>query len=200
MKLSVVILNYNVRYFLELCLRSVQASLDGINSEIIVIDNDSTDESCTMVKNKFPNVRLIENKQNVGFSKANNQAVLQAKGEYVCILNPDVVLTENTLKNLLNFSESKSNVGVVGCRLIDGSGLFLPESKRNFPKISISIQKFIGIGTKYYANQIAELDSKPVDVIPGALMFLRRSLYNELCGFDEDFFMYGEDIDLSLTI
>ena len=200
MKLSVVILNYNVRYFLELCLRSVQASLDGINSEIIVIDNDSTDESCTMVKNKFPNVRLIENKQNVGFSKANNQAVLQAKGEYVCILNPDVVLTENTLKNLLNFSESKSNVGVVGCRLIDGSGLFLPESKRNFPKISVSIQKFIGIGTKYYANQIAELDSKPVDVIPGALMFLRRSLYNELSGFDEDFFMYGEDIDLSYRV
>ena len=200
MKLSVVILNYNVRYFLELCLQSVEAALKNIPSQIIVVDNNSPDDSCFMVKANFPNVILIENKENVGFSKANNQAVAVAKGEYICILNPDVVVAENTFHNLINFSKSKSDHGIIGCRLVDGSGAYLPESKRNFPTISIAFQKLFGIGKHYYAHHVGPLENKPVDVLPGALMFLKRSLYDNLGGFDEDFFMYGEDIDLSYRV
>lgn len=200
MKLSVVILNYNVRYFLALCLQSVQAALKDIPSEIIVVDNNSPDDSCDMVRTNFPDITLIENKENIGFSKANNQAVAVAKGEYICILNPDVVVAENTFHNLINFSKSKSNHGIIGCRLIDGSGVFLPESKRNFPTVFIALDKFFGTSNHYYAKQIKELETKPVDVLPGALMFLKRSLYDNLGGFDEDFFMYGEDIDLSYRV
>ena len=148
MKLSVVILNYNVRYFLELCLQSVEAALETVPSEIIVIDNNSTDGSCEMVKDKFPSITLIENSSNVGFSKANNQAVQVAKGEYVCILNPDTVVTEDTFKSVLNFADKQTNLGIVGCRLIDGSGAYLPESKRNIPHISIAIKKVFGSSTK----------------------------------------------------
>lgn len=200
MKLSVVILNYNVRYFLALCLQSVEAALKDIPSEIIVVDNNSSDDSCAMVRENFPELKLIENKENIGFSKANNQAVAVAKGEYICILNPDVVVAENTFHNLINFSKSKSDHGIIGCRLIDGSGVFLPESKRNFPTISIAFQKLFGIGKHYYAHHVSPLENKPVDVLPGALMFLKRSLYDNLGGFDEDFFMYGEDIDLSFRV
>ena len=198
MKLSVVILNYNVRYFLELCLQSVQAALKDIPSEIIVIDNYSMDNSCAIVKAKFPKITLIENQKNVGFSKANNQATKVAKGEYVCILNPDIVVAENTFQNLLQFSEAKTkDLGIVGCRLIDGSGRFLPESKRNFPTVSVAFQKLIGRSKLYYAHQVDEVTNAEVEVLPGALMFLKRSLYEDLKGFDESFFMYGEDIDLS---
>ncbi len=198
MKLSVVIINYNVRYFLELCLQSVQAALKDIPSEIIVIDNHSMDDSCTMVKAKFPEITLIENEKNVGFSKANNQLLQVAQGEFVCILNPDIVVAENTFQNLLQFSESKSkHLGIVGCRLIDGSGCFLPESKRNFPTVSVAFQKLIGRSKLYYAHQVDEVTNAEVEVLPGALMFLKRSLYEDLKGFDESFFMYGEDIDLS---
>ena len=107
-------------------------ALKDIPSEIIVIDNNSPDDSCAMIRTNFPDIKLLENKENVGFSKANNQAVAVAKGEYICILNPDVVVAENTFHNLINFSKSKSNHGIIGCRLIDGTGAFLPESKRNF--------------------------------------------------------------------
>lgn len=201
MKLSVVILNYNVRYFLELCLQSVQAALNNIPSEIIVIDNNSMDDSCVMINAKFPNITLIKNKKNIGFSKANNQAVQVAKGEYVCILNPDVVVAENTFQNLLQFSENKfQNLGIIGCRLIDGSGRFLPESKRNFPTVSVAFQKLLGRSKFYYANQVDELNDAEVEVLPGALMFMKQSLYKNLKGFDENFFMYGEDIDLSYRV
>jgi len=197
LKLSVVILNYNVRYFLELCLQSVEASLENIPSEIIVIDNDSKDGSCTMVKEKFPSVVLIENNSNVGFSKANNQAVQVAKGEYVCILNPDTVVAEDTFESILDFAEKQTNLGVIGCRLIDGSGKYLPESKRNIPLVDIAIKKVLGNSQHYYANHIMEYETARVEVLVGAFMVLKRSLYNSLEGFDEDYFMYGEDIDFS---
>ena len=197
MKLSVVILNYNVRYFLELCLQSVEASLGAIPSEIIVIDNDSKDGSCTMVKEKFPSVVLIENNSNVGFSKANNQAVQVAKGEYVCILNPDTVVAEDTFESILGFAEKQTNLGIIGCRLIDGSGKYLPESKRNIPLVDIAIKKVLGNSEHYYANHITEYDTAKVEILVGAFMVLKRSLYNSLGGFDEDYFMYGEDIDFS---
>ncbi len=197
MKLSVVILNYNVRYFLELCLQSVEAALGTIPSEIIVIDNNSKDGSCEMVKAKFPSVVLIENSSNVGFSKANNQAVKVAKGEYVCILNPDTVVAEDTFDSVLNFAEKQPNLGIIGCRLIDGSGKFLPESKRNIPHVDIAIKKVLGNSQNYYANHITEDQTAKVEILVGAFMILKRALYDSLGGFDEDYFMYGEDIDFS---
>jgi len=176
LKLSVVILNYNVRYFLELCLKSVEAALTHIDSEILVVDNHSSDTSCKMVAELFPNVQLIENKDNSGFSKGNNIGVAQATGEYVCILNPDTVVAEDSFTKLLALADTKQDLGILGCKLIDGSGNYLPESKRNIPTPSISFKKIFGF------------------------MLLKREVYNVVNGFDEDYFMYGEDIDLSYRI
>ena len=200
MKLSVIILNYNVRYFLEQCILSVQRSLKSIESEIIIIDNDSSDDSCQMVKDLFPEITLIENKENVGFSKANNQAVKIAKGEYVCILNPDTAVAEDTFINSLKYAESVKNLGALGVYLMDGTGSFLPESKRNLPTPKASLLKLIGFGKSYYANHIALEGQGEISVLVGAFMLLKRSVYNEVEGFDEDYFMYGEDIDLSYKI
>ncbi len=200
MQLSVIILNYNVRYFLELCVKSVQAAITTIDAEIIVIDNNSSDNSCQMISELFPNVTLLQNKNNVGFSKANNQAVAIAKGKYVCILNPDTVVAEDTFIQLLNFAKTKNNLGIIGCKLIDGSGAFLPESKRNVPTPNIAIQKIIGFSKSYYANHLQENEIGKATVFVGAFMLLKRNVYQKNKGFDEDFFMYGEDIDLSFRI
>ena len=197
MKLSVVILNYNVRYFLELCLHSVKAATANINAEIIVVDNNSHDGSCEMVKQLFPEVILKENKENLGFSKGNNQGVAVAKGEYICILNPDTVVPEDVFSQLLKFSKTKENLGIVGCKLIDGSGKFLPESKRNIPVVKVALQKIRGNSANYYANHVKEDEVAKVNILVGAFMFMKRSVYIQLEGFDEDYFMYGEDIDLS---
>ncbi|WP_452224121.1 glycosyltransferase family 2 protein [Lacinutrix chionoecetis] len=200
MQLSVIILNYNVRYFLELCLQSVEAAIKGLDAEIIVVDNNSKDESCAMVKQKFPNIKLIENKENSGFSKGNNIGVKQAKGNYLCILNPDTVVAEDTFKTLLAFAEKQKHPGITGCKLIDGSGNYLPESKRNVPVTKIAINKALGNSKHYYANHLQENDIGKVDVFVGAFMLLKREVYNKVNGFDEDYFMYGEDIDLSYKI
>ncbi len=200
MKLSVVILNYNVRYFLEQCILSVQKAIENLDAEIIVIDNDSKDGSCQMVKTLFPNVVLIENKENVGFSRANNQAVAVAKGEYICILNPDTAVAEDTFKQAIKYSESVENIGALGVYLMDGTGNFLPESKRNLPTPKVSLLKLTGFTQKYYANQLQETSNGETAVLVGAFMLLKRSIYNEVGGFDEDYFMYGEDIDLSYKI
>lgn len=197
MDLSVVILNYNVRYFLELCLHSVKAATATIDAEIIVVDNNSSDDSCNMVRQLFPEVILIENKKNLGFSKGNNQGVAIAKGDYVCILNPDTVVPEDAFVQLLKFSKTKEDLGIVGCKLIDGSGGFLPESKRNIPVVKVALQKIRGNATNYYANHVQEDEVAKVEILVGAFMFMKRAVYNGLNGFDEDYFMYGEDIDLS---
>ena len=200
MELSVVILNYNVKFFLELCLISVEKAITDIEAEIIVIDNNSIDGSCDMVSEKFPSVTLISNLDNVGFSKANNQAVKAAKGEYICILNPDTVVAEDTFVKLLEFAKSKPDLGAIGCKLIDGSGKFLPESKRNIPIVKIALQKMFGNGKNYYANHINENEIGKVEVLVGAFMFMKKDVYNQVNGFDEDYFMYGEDIDLSYKL
>ncbi|KAB8155402.1 glycosyltransferase [Kordia sp. TARA_039_SRF] len=200
MKLSVVILNYNVRYFLEACIRSVEAAVAGMNAEIIVVDNNSPDDSCDMMRNTFPNIQLIANNENVGFAKANNQAVKVAKGEYVCILNPDTIVAEDTFTQLLKFAESTENVGSIGCKLIDGSGAFLPESKRNIPTPMVSVKKIIGSKTSGYYSNLNENEIGKVDILVGAFMLMKKSVYDQVGGFDEDYFMYGEDIDLSYKI
>ncbi|MEP0265550.1 glycosyltransferase family 2 protein [Dokdonia sp.] len=199
-QLSVIIVNYNVRHFLELCLRSVQAAIGTIDAEIIVVDNDSPDDSCAMMQRLFPEVILIANKKNVGFSTANNQGVEKAQGTYVCILNPDTVVGEDTFKKLLVFASQTSQMGAVGTRLVDGTGRFLPESKRNLPTPKIAFQKIFGSGTSYYVDDLSQDAIGKVTILVGAFMFLKRSVYIEVKGFDEQYFMYGEDIDLSYTI
>ncbi|WP_338733248.1 glycosyltransferase family 2 protein [Mangrovimonas cancribranchiae] len=200
MKLSVVILNYNVRYFLELCLISVREAIKDIDAEIIVVDNHSPDDSCQMIKDNFPEVVLIENKENLGFSKGNNIGVSKAKGEYICILNPDTVVAENTFKTLLQFSETQKKLGIVGCKLIDGAGAFLPESKRNIPTPKVALYKMLGFPKQYYANQTTQNNTGEVPILVGAFMLLKTAVYKEVGGFDEDYFMYGEDVDLSYKV
>lgn len=206
MQLSVIILNYNVRYFLELCVLSVQNAIQNIDAEIIVIDNNSHDDSCAMMKQRFPNVKLIENKENSGFPKGNNIGVAEAKGEYLCILNPDTVVAEDTFVKVLAFAEKQKNLGIVGCKLVDGSGNFLPESKRGVPTPWVAFTKITGLYkifpnlrmfNKYYAQHLSPNQTGQVDILVGAFMLMKRELYNEIGGFDENCFMYSDDIDLS---
>lgn len=189
-----------MRYFLELCLRSVIAATQNIDAEIIVVDNNSSDDSCEAVKKLFPSVILIENTENLGFSKGNNIGVKQASGEYLCILNPDTVVSESAFSNLIQFADGIEDLGIVGCQLVDGKGKFLPESKRNIPRPYVSLRKMLGNSTAYYANQVATENTGQVDILVGAFMFLKREVYNAVGGFDEDYFMYGEDIDLSYKV
>ena len=209
MQLSVIILNYNVRYFLELCIQSVQEALINIESEIIVIDNNSDDESCEMVRTRFVNVKLIENKGNLGFPKGNNIGVAQAQGKYICILNPDTVVADDTFLKVLTFAENQENLGIVGCRLIDGAGNFLPECKRGVPTPWVAFTKIMGLYKlfsqsrilgKYYAQHLTDKETGKVDILVGAFMLMKRDLFLEIGGFDEDCFMYSDDIDLSYRV
>lgn len=200
MKLSVIILSYNVRYFLELCLRSVEAALTDLEAETIVVDNDSSDGSCDMIRQLFPEIILIENTQNFGFSKGNNIGVAKAQGDYLCILNPDTVVAEDTFLTLLRYADSNTNIGIVGCQLMDGRGQFLPESKRNVPTPAVAIKKILGLDKGYYAHHLSESEIGAVDILVGAFMLIKKSIYQEVNGFDEDYFMYGEDIDLSYKV
>jgi GT2 family glycosyltransferase len=204
MQLSIIILNYNVRYFLELCVLSVQKALENVDGEIIVIDNNSQDNSCEMMKQRFPSVKLIENKENSGFPKGNNIGVAAAKGEYICILNPDTVVAEDTFTKVLAFAKKQNNLGIVGVKLIDGTGNFLPESKRGIPTPFVAFTKITGlykifpkIFGEYYAQHLSENETGKVDILVGAFMLMKRDLYNEIGGFDENCFMYSDDIDLS---
>ncbi|GAA4775780.1 MULTISPECIES: glycosyltransferase family 2 protein [Flavobacterium] len=209
MQLSVIILNYNVRYFLEQCVLSVQKALENIDGEIIVVDNFSQDDSCQMIKKRFPDVKLIENKENFGFPKGNNIGVAEAKGEYICILNPDTVVAEDTFEKILNFIKMKTNLGIIGCKLIDGTGNFLPECKRGLPTPWVAMTKIFGlykffpkssVFNKYYAQHLSENESGEVDILVGAFMVMKRELYLKVGGFDENCFMYSDDIDLSYLV
>jgi GT2 family glycosyltransferase len=209
MQLSVIILNYNVRYFLEQCVLSVQKALENIEGEIIVVDNDSSDDSCEMMKQRFPSVTLIVNKENSGFPKGNNIGVAAAKGEYLCILNPDTVVAEDTFIKVLAFAKQQSDLGIVGCKLIDGTGNFLPESKRGVPTPWVAFTKIMGLYkifpktslfNRYYAQHVKENETGKVAILVGAFMVLKRDLYLEVGGFDEDCFMYSDDIDLSYMV
>ncbi|MHC0441194.1 glycosyltransferase family 2 protein [Flavobacterium sp. 3-210] len=206
MQLSVIILNYNVRYFLEQCVLSVQEAIATLDAEIIVVDNNSADNSCLMIQEKFPSVKLIQNKENFGFPKGNNIGVGAAKGEYICILNPDTVVAEDTFTKVMAFAEEKKDLGIIGCKLIDGTGNFLPESKRGIPTPWVAFTKVLGfykifpkwkIFNQYYAQHIDENENGKVEILVGAFMFMKRELYLDLKGFDENCFMYADDIDLS---
>lgn len=209
MQLSVIILNYNVRHFLELCVLSVQKALSNIDAEIIVVDNNSSDDSCQMMQHRFPNIQLIRNTENLGFPKGNNSGVSQAKGDYICILNPDTVVAEDTFEKVLAFAKSQTDLGIIGCKLIDGRGNFLPESKRGIPTPWVAFTKIFGLYNyfpksnffnKYYAQHLQENETGKVDILVGAFMVMKRELYNEIGGFDENCFMYSDDIDLSYMV
>mgnify|MGYP003950702887 CR=1 FL=1 len=209
MKLSVIIVSYNVKFFLEQCLRSCIKATQNLEAEIIVVDNNSVDESTEMVKEKFPNISLIYNRENLGFSKANNQAILKAKGEFVLLLNPDTLVEEDAFEKVISFMSEKKEVGVVGVQMIDGKGKFLDESKRGIPDFQTSFFKFLGmhkffpnsqILNNYYLGNLDKDKRHEVEVLAGAFMLIRKSVLDEVGLLDEKFFMYWEDTDLCMRV
>lgn len=209
MQLSIIIVNYNVRHFLEQCLCSVQVAIKGISAEVIVVDNNSTDGSITYLQPLFPRVKWIVNTQNTGFAVANNQAVELATGEYILYLNPDTLLAEDCLHQCLQFMKAHPSAGATGIRMLDGSGRFLRESKRAFPSPLTSLFKLAGLASlfptsklfaRYHLGHLPENSNSEVDVLAGAFIMVRRTVLAQTGAFDERFFMYGEDIDLSYRI
>ncbi|HEY3385487.1 MAG TPA: glycosyltransferase, partial [Saprospiraceae bacterium] len=195
--------------FLDNCLRSVQQAMKNIAGEIIVVDNASVDGTVHLVQQYFPDVKLIANPDNRGFAKANNQGILQSKGEYILLLNPDTIVSEDTLEKCIQFMESHLDAGAIGVRMLDGSGRFLPESKRGLPTLAASFMKMTGLyklfplsakWNRYYQGQIGEHETAKIEVLCGAFMFMRKDVLEKSGYLDEDFFMYGEDIDLSYRI
>jgi GT2 family glycosyltransferase len=208
-KISVVIVNYNVEFFLEQCLNSVRKALEHVSGEIFVVDNNSIDGSVEMVRNKFPEVKLIANKDNRGFSKANNQAMEIAEGEYILLLNPDTVVEENTFEKVVQFMDEHPDAGGLGVRMLDGKGKFLPESKRGLPTPAVAFYKIFGLSRlfpkskrfgQYHLGFLDEFETNEIDILSGAFMLMRKSALDKVGLLDEAFFMYGEDIDLSYRI
>jgi GT2 family glycosyltransferase len=209
MQLSIIIVNYNVKFFLEQCLLSVSKAVVGMEAEILVVDNASTDGSCDYLPAKFRNVQFSWNTENLGFGKACNQALKQAKGNYILFLNPDTIVPEDCFRACISFFEQTENAGAVGIRMLDGSGRFLPESKRSFPSPATSFYKLSGLSFlfphsktfgRYHLGYLNEQQNHAVDVLAGAFMMIPKKLLDEVGGFDESFFMYGEDVDLSYRI
>jgi len=211
MELSVIIVNYNVKHFLEQCLCSVQKAINcsKIETEIIVIDNNSTDNSLDYLKPIFPCVKFIRNNKNLGFSKACNQGFGLSTGKYILFLNPDTIVPEDCFLKCISFFENYDDAGAVGVKMLDGRGEFLKESKRSFPSPVTSLFKLFGFArlfskskvfSKYHLGYLDKNKNHEVDVLAGAFMMVRRKVFEALKGFDEIFFMYGEDIDLSYRI
>ncbi|HRP31730.1 MAG TPA: glycosyltransferase family 2 protein [Agriterribacter sp.] len=207
--LSVIIVNYNVKYFLEQCLSSVQKAGKHLPVEVIVVDNCSADGSCEYLEPLFPEVIFCRNKENLGFAKACNLGWKRAKGNYVLFLNPDTIVGEDCFEQCIEFLRMHSNAGALGVRMVDETGRFLKESKRGFPSPRISFFKLSGLAAlfpqsplfaKYYLGNLSEFTVHEADVIAGAFMMMRKSVLDTTGGFDEAFFMYGEDIDLSYRI
>ena len=200
MKLSIVIVNYNVRPYLEQCLQSVQRALGGIGGEVFVVDNHSSDDSVEVVKRDYAWVKLMENQENQGFARANNLAIRQAQGEYVLLLNPDTIVEESTLRNVLAFMEAHPKAGGAGVMMRNEDGSLAPESRRALPTPWVSCLKMIGFDKRYYMSHLPWEEPGRIEVISGAFCFLRRKALDEVGLLDEDFFMYGEDIDLSYRL
>lgn len=200
MKLSVVIVSYNVRNYLEQCLQSVQRALEGIEGEVFVVDNHSTDDSVEVVKCDYAWVKLMENKENLGFARANNIAIRQAQGDYVLLLNPDTVVGEDTFRQVMAFMDSHPKAGGAGVMMRNEDGSLAPESRRALPTPWVSCQKMIGFDKRYYMSHLPWEKPGRIEVISGAFCFLRRKALDEVGLLDEDFFMYGEDIDLSYRL
>lgn len=208
-RLSIIIVNYNVRHFLEQALLSVRNAARGIPHEVWVVDNNSVDDSVAMVQKKFPEIKLITNQDNPGFAVANNQAIRASSGTYVLLLNPDTIVEEDTFSKCAAFMDAHPEAGGLGVRMIDGAGKFLPESKRGFPSPWVAFCKTFGLSSLfprsslfngYHLGHLDEFKTQPVEVLSGAFLLVRRSVLDEIGLLDEAFFMYGEDIDLSYRI
>lgn len=205
MKLSVLIVNYNVTDLLRNCLLSLQKYITDVDYEVIVIDNCSTDSTWKNLIQEFPDFQFLTSCQNEGFAKANNKAAKIARGEYILLLNPDTELEDFSGKTLLDFADSKQNFGALGVRMHDAGGNFLPESKRSVPDVFSSFRKlylnFNKHKTKsYYRNDIGEFDIAEVEVVTGAFLLVKRAIFFEIGGLEEKYFMYGEDIDFCYTL
>lgn len=209
MKLSIVIVNYNVEHFLEQCLFSVRKAIANIEAEVFVVDNNSVDGSLKMLADKFPEVKVIANKDNVGFSRANNQAIRISTGEYVLLLNPDTVVEDDTFTKTIEFMDSHPDAGGLGVKMVDGKGRFLPESKRGLPTPATAFYKMFGLTklfphskrfARYYLGHLDNDEINEVEILAGAFMLMRRETLDKCGLLDETFFMYGEDIDLSYRI
>lgn len=209
MQLSIIIVNYNVKHFVEQCLHSVLAATTNLTSEIFVVDNNSKDGSLDYLKTKFSNIIFIGNNENVGFGKANNLALKQAKGDFILFLNPDTIVTEGCLEYCVNFFKNVHSCGAVGVRMLDGKGNFAHESKRAFPSVKAAIFKLTGLASlfpksatfnEYALGHLANDKDAEVQVLSGAFLMISKIVANKTNGFDEEYFMYGEDIDLSFRI
>ena len=209
MEISVIIVNYNVKFFLEQCLYSVKASLENIAAEIIVVDNASPDKSVEYLQSKFPAVKFISNATNKGFGAACNQGFKASGGKCLLFLNPDCIVPEDCFEKCLGFLNNHPVAGAIGVKMLDGSGRFLKESKRALPSLSTSFFKLFGFAAlfpnsklfaKYYLGHLDENKNHEIDVLAGAFMMIKRNVFEMVNGFDENFFMYGEDIDLSFRI
>jgi GT2 family glycosyltransferase len=207
--ISVVIVNYNVKYFLELCLVSVERASKQLNVEILVVDNNSQDGSKEYITARFPNINYIYNNENLGFSKANNQAIALSKGPYTLILNPDTIIAEDTLQKCMAFMASNQDAGGIGVPMYDGKGMFLRESKRSLPTPRVAFYKISGFASlfphsrkfaQYHLGHLSQFETHEVDILSGAFMFMRKAVLDQIGYFDESFFMYGEDIDLSYRV
>jgi GT2 family glycosyltransferase len=209
MQLSIIIVNYNVQYFLEQCLNSVDKAIRNIDAEVIVVDNNSVDQSLHMLKLKFPWVKIIANTENTGFSKANNQGIAIAKGQYILLLNPDTLVKEDTFSRVIEYMDSNAHIGGLGVKMYDGAGKLLPESKRGLPTPETSFYKISGLYrlfprnariNRYYMGNLSYDENQEIEILSGAFMFMRKDALDQVGWLDEDFFMYGEDIDLSWRI
>lgn len=209
MDLSIVIVNYNVKHFLQQCLQSVHDACKEISAEVFVVDNKSVDGSVEMLRQQFPWVKLIASNENLGFSKGNNLAIKEAVGEYILLLNPDTVVQEDTFTKCLSFAKSHPDLGGLGVKMIDGSGAYLPESKRGLPAPATAVYKMIGLSSlfpkskrfaRYYLGHLSKDENHEIEVLSGAYMFMKKECLDKVGYLDESFFMYGEDIDLSYRI
>ncbi|MBI4810097.1 MAG: glycosyltransferase family 2 protein, partial [Ignavibacteriales bacterium] len=204
MRLSIIIVNYNVRPFLENSLLSVRRAMKGIDGEVFVVDNASDDGSVEMVLQKFSDVKLIVNEKNVGFAVANNLAIKEARGEYLLLLNPDTILQEDTLHIMIEFLDRNRDAGLIGCKILNPDGTLQLACRRSFPTPWVAFTKIVGLSNLFSRNplfgkyNLAYLDpdkTYEVDAVSGSFMFVRRQVIDSVGVLDEQFFMYGEDLD-----
>ncbi len=199
-KLSVVIVSYNVRRFVEQCLDSVRKASEGLDVEVFVVDNASSDDTVEVIPRRYPWVRFIANADNLGFARANNIAIRQAVGEYVLLLNPDTIVARETLRQAVDFMDGHPKAGGAGVRMHNADGTLAPESRRAIPTPWVSCLKMLGFTRRYYMSHLSWDEPGRIEVISGAFCLLRRKALDEIGLLDEDFFMYGEDIDLSFRL
>ena len=209
MKLSVIIVNYKVKHYLEQCLRSVAEASRGIAVEVIVVDNASGDGSVEYLRERFPDVTIIASEENLGFARANNLAIRNSHGQYVLLLNPDTIVAEETFRDFIGFMDSTPDAGGCGAYMLHTDGSFAPESRRGLPTPFVAFCKMSGLASlfpksrtfgRYYMRYLSENEVNRIEIMSGAFMFLRRDALDKAGLLDEDFFMYGEDIDLSYRI